>query len=79
MSPLSSRKKIERMRRFFRFMTKRGWIKVSPAAEIEGPVVKFKQRMPFTDEEIEKVLWATEVYSIKAFTALRTGRAFARS
>ena len=34
-------------------------------AEIEGPVVKFKQRMPFTDEEIEKVMWATEVYSIK--------------
>jgi Phage integrase SAM-like domain len=65
MSSLSSRKKIERMRRFFRFMMKRGWIKVSPAAEIEGPVVKFKQRMSFTEEEIEKVLWATEVYSIK--------------
>jgi integrase/recombinase XerD len=72
MSPLSSRKKIERLRRFFRFMVKRGWLKVSPAAELEGPVVKFKQRMPFTDAEIEKVLWATEIYSIKGIYGVET-------
>ena len=33
---------------------------ISPDATL--PLTKIKSRLPFTDEEWEKILWATEVY-----------------
>jgi integrase len=65
MAPITARKKLERLRSFFKFCAERGWCKFNPAVGVKKPSVKFKQRMPFTDAEVEKILWATEVYPIK--------------
>jgi hypothetical protein len=58
-------KKLERLRSFFKFCADRGWCSFNPAVGVKKPKAKFVQRMPFTDSEIEKILWATEIYLIK--------------
>jgi integrase/recombinase XerD len=65
MAPITAGKKLERLRSFFRFCMERGWCSFNPAVGIKKPNAKFKQRMPFTDAEVEKILWATEIYPIK--------------
>jgi integrase len=50
------------MRTFFRFCQERGWIKVNPATVIKVPRSKARQVVPFSDAEMEKILWATELY-----------------
>lgn len=64
-APIMKSKKLERLRAMFRFFMDRGWCKENPALKVTKPKSKFKQRMSYTDEEIEKVLWAIEVYPIK--------------
>lgn len=64
-SPLTAMKKLERVRAFFRFCVDRGWCKFNVAAGLKKPKAKFKLRMPFTEQEVEKILWATEIYPIK--------------
>lgn len=64
-SPLTARKKLERLRALFKFFMERGWCRFNPAVGVKKPTAKFKQRMPFTDQEVEKILWATEIYPIK--------------
>jgi integrase/recombinase XerD len=62
LSPISAKKKIERLRTFFRFCMERGWVKKNPAVALKSPSAKFRPTLPFTDEEMEKILWACEVY-----------------
>jgi integrase/recombinase XerD len=62
LSPVSALKKLERVRTFFRFCVESGWIGNNPARLLRPPKVKPKPTLPFTDEEIEKILWACEVY-----------------
>jgi integrase/recombinase XerD len=64
-APITAAKKLERLRAFFRFCLDQGWCKFNPAVGVKKPNAKFKQRMPFTDEEVEKILWATEIYPVK--------------
>ncbi len=67
LAPLTAKKKLERLRTFFQFCVVRGWIKSNPAVGIKAPRVVPKPTMPFTDAEIEKILWATEVYPAGGF------------
>ncbi len=62
MGPLSQRKKIERLRTFFNFCIESKWIRENPARVLQGPKVIPGPTLPFTAEEMEKILWATEVY-----------------
>jgi integrase/recombinase XerD len=62
LSPISARKKLERLRTFFRFCVDRDLIRKNPATSLKPPKVFFKPTMPFSDEEYEKIIWATEVY-----------------
>ena len=62
LSGVSSRKKLERLRTFFRFSQERGWSQGNPAKVLKPPKEKQKQVLPFSDGEWEKILWATEVY-----------------
>jgi len=65
MSPVTARKKLERLRTFFRFSIDRGWITKNPATVLKPPKGDFLPTLPFSKEEMEKVLLATEVYSKK--------------
>jgi integrase len=79
MSPVSAQKKLERLRTFFKFCHESEWIDKNPALVLKSPKVRPNQVMPFSKEDWEKVLWATEVYperpkgrraQVKAFVLL---------
>jgi integrase/recombinase XerD len=74
MAPISARKKLERLRTFFRFCMESGWVRENPAKLIKAPQTRSKPTLPFTDSEIEKVLWATEVYPNKGIYKEESGR-----
>ena len=65
MSAISSGKKLERVRAFFRFCADRGFRKGNPAAGLKSPVVKHKPTLPLTKDEFEKITWACELFSAK--------------
>jgi integrase/recombinase XerD len=66
-APLSAGKKLERVRSFFRFCQETGWIEKNPAAGIKGPKVKDKPTLPFTEEEVIRMLAATIDHRLKTF------------
>ena len=64
--PCTSLKKLERLRAFMRFAEKRDWIKRNPAMDLKAPKVPFKPTLPFTREEMIRVLSALTPYSESA-------------
>ncbi len=62
LSGISSQKKVERLRTFFKFCMKRGWCGKNPASDVELPKLKRRQVVPFEDEEITKIMAAVEQY-----------------
>jgi len=64
--PRSSLKKLERLRAFLRFTEKRKWIDDNPALELKSPKIQNKPTMPFTREEIVRILTALEPYGKRA-------------
>ena len=58
--PRTSLKKLERLRAFMRFSEKRKWIDGNPATELKAPKVPSKPTMPFTREEMIRILAALE-------------------
>jgi site-specific recombinase XerD len=64
--PRSSLKKLERLRAFLRFTEKRKWIDNNPASELKAPKVPNKPTMPFTREEMIRILTALEPYGKSA-------------
>ncbi len=64
--PRSSLKKLERLRAFLRFTEERKWIDNNPATELKAPKVPNKPTMPFTREEMIRILTALEPYGKSA-------------
>jgi len=64
--PRSSLKKLERLRAFLRFTERRKWIDHNPAAELKAPKVPNKPTMPFTREEMIRILTALGPYGKSA-------------
>jgi integrase/recombinase XerD len=64
--PRASAKKLERLRSFFRFCQGRKWITENPASELKAPKITASPTLPFTHDEIVKILAATEAYQAKA-------------
>jgi hypothetical protein len=62
LSPVTARKKLERLRTFFRFAIECGWRKGNPAASLKAPIEMTLPTLPFTKEEIEKIHWAVELF-----------------
>jgi integrase/recombinase XerD len=60
--PCTSLKKLERMRAFMRFAEKRDWIKRNPAIDLKAPKVPVKPTLPFTREEMIRILAALTPY-----------------
>jgi integrase/recombinase XerD len=65
-SPCTSLKKLERLRAFMRFAEKRDWIKRNPTMDLKAPKVPIKPTLPFTREEMIRVLPALAPYSRSA-------------
>ena len=59
---VTAQKKLERMRTFFKFCQESGWIGTNPAKVLKAPKGKSSSTLPFTDSEMEKILWAAEQY-----------------
>jgi site-specific recombinase XerD len=55
-------KHIERLKRFFTFCVENGWLEVSPAKPLKTPKVGDTDVVPFTEEEVERILAACEAY-----------------
>jgi len=67
--PRSSLKKLERLRAFFRFCERRKWIEANPASDLSAPKVVNRPTMPFTRQEMQKILVAFDAYSKRAGVA----------
>jgi site-specific recombinase XerD len=64
---LSRQKKQERLRGIFRYAAKHKMISENPAAELDAVKVHKRQVVPFTDDEIERVLNAAKAHSDKVY------------
>jgi len=64
-APISALKKLELLRSFFRFCRDRAWIDTNPARAVASPKVTPKSTLPFTTEDMEKILWACDLFSAK--------------
>jgi integrase/recombinase XerD len=61
--PRSSAKKLERLRAFFRFAQDRKWAQENPASRLKSPKVTLCPTLPYTREEIVKILAAIGTYT----------------
>lgn len=60
LAPITSHKRLEMVRKFLQFCVDSEWIDRNPAKAVKLPPVKFEPTLPFSDEEMEKILWAAE-------------------
>src|SRR5262249_27415378 len=61
-APISGLKKFERLRSFFKFCVGRKWLDVNPVLVLKAPKVRPNPTLPFSREEMEKLLWACELF-----------------
>jgi integrase/recombinase XerD len=57
---LAALKKLERLRTFFRFAVSSKWIAENPAADLKSPRVSARPTMPFTHDEMMRILRASD-------------------
>jgi len=62
LSPISSRKKLERVRTFFKFCLESDWIDRNPATALKAPQGSATPTLPFSKQEMEKILWGCDLY-----------------
>lgn len=63
---MAARKKLEALRTFFRFVHESGWLGSNPATALRHPKTNDPPTVPFTREEVVKVLEACNSYPRKA-------------
>jgi integrase/recombinase XerD len=63
--PLTSLKKLERVKSFLKFCVENGWLPKNPAAPLRPPMIESSPTLPFTVEEFTRVLEATSQYAPK--------------
>jgi len=73
LAAISARKKIERLRSFFKFCLSRGWVERNPASELDMPALKFSPTLPVTDTDLENLLAACDRFPNKGIYGERTG------
>lgn len=60
--PLSSAKKLERLRAFFRFAQESEWVKDNPASKLKTPKVTQRPTLPFSHDEMLRILAALDAF-----------------
>jgi len=68
---LSSAKKLERLKAFFHFTHKRKWVDENPASDLKAPKVAPRPTMPFTHDEMMRILAALDEYANKVASSGR--------
>jgi integrase len=63
--PSYALKNLERLRAFFEFCVKRGWIAQNSAKAVKSPQIDTVPTLPFTDEEMERILEACGRYPVR--------------
>jgi integrase/recombinase XerD len=58
--PLSSSKKLERLRSVYRFAVDRGWVETNYALKLKPPKVKDAPTLPFDDDEMDAIFKAAK-------------------
>jgi integrase/recombinase XerD len=66
LGPRTSVKELERLRAFFDFARDREWVRKNPAMELKAPKPKPRPTMPFTHQEMIRLLAALELYAKSA-------------
>jgi len=59
----SSAKKLERLRAFFRFARDQNWVQENPAAKLKSPKVTLCPTLPYTRDEMIRILSAVDRYA----------------
>jgi site-specific recombinase XerD len=67
--PRSALKKLERLKAFLRFCESRKWVATNPATHMKAPKVPNRPTLPFTCEEMMKILAALDKYANRAGAA----------
>ncbi|MGA8408133.1 MAG: tyrosine-type recombinase/integrase [Candidatus Acidiferrales bacterium] len=65
--PLTASKKVERLRGVLKFALRRKWITENAALELDLPEVKQNPTLPFTEDEMKKILKAAKNPRVHAF------------
>jgi len=60
LAPITMQKRLEMVRKFFNFCMDSDWIDKNPARGVEAPPAKYDPTLPFTDAEMERILWAAD-------------------
>jgi integrase len=60
-APITMQKRLEMLRSFFRFCVDSGWIDRNPAKVVRLPIVIQNPTLPFTELEMENILWACDM------------------
>ena len=63
LNPLSSAKKLERLRAFFNFCVERSWVDQNHARKLRAPKVPQRPTLPFEREEMLRILAALDPYT----------------
>jgi len=66
-NPLSSSKKLERLRNILKFALRRKWVKENAAEELDLPKLKQNPTLPFSEDEMQRILKAATDIRVKAF------------
>jgi integrase/recombinase XerD len=66
-SPLTASKKLERLRSILKFAQRRKWITDNPALDLDSPKLKPTPTLPFSQEEMDRILKAATDLRIRAF------------
>jgi integrase/recombinase XerD len=59
---ISAKKRLERLRSFFRFAVQSGWLRQNLVASMRPPKTTHPPTMPFSKDEMDKILWACDPY-----------------
>ncbi len=65
LKPSTARKKLERLRSFFKFCEDRKWIDTNPAKPLKAPKETEIEKKPYDVSELERIAWAIPVFPIK--------------
>jgi integrase len=63
-APLTALKKFERLRSFFRFCHGASWMRDNPMAAMKPPKADTPPTLPFTSDEVDRVIEAAQNYTI---------------
>ena len=65
LKPSTARKKLERLRSFFKFCVDRKWMADNPAKPLKAPKEVAIEKKPYDAAELEKIAWAIPLFPIK--------------